>query len=345
MSAAKPPAGEKPYTSDFYRKQAADARRSAEIIVPLVVDLIRPNSVVDVGCGVGAWLSVFMEHGVEDVLGIDGEWVDRALLKIPERRFSSFDLEKPFRIDRRFDLAMSVEVAEHLPAECAEIFVASLTRLAPVVLFSAAIPFQGGTHHLNEQWPEYWAGYFRERGYAAVDCLRKKIWRNDDVDWWYAQNILIFAHRDFLETHPSLENEQAPPALVHPRKYLELVDWIGGLSKMAEDIAAAIPPGDLFILVDEGVFGNLLGARGRPIPFPERNGEYGGPPPDDASAIGELERLRELGAGFIVFTRQAFWWLEHYFHLHGHLQSQYRRVLANDRLIIFDLRLQRGPAP
>lgn len=338
MSAAKPPAGEKPYTSDFYRKQAADSRRSAEIIVPLVVDLIRPNSVVDVGCGVGAWLSVFMDHGIGDVLGVDGAWVDKAELRIPERRFTSFDLEKPLRLGRQFDLAMSVEVAEHLPAECAEIFVASLTRLAPVVLFSAAIPFQGGTHHLNEQWPEYWAGYFRERGYAAVDCLRKKIWRNDNVDWWYAQNILIFARRDYLDTRPILKPEhEAPSALVHPKKYLGLVDWLDTLSKMAEDIAAAIPPGGVFILVDEGAFGNLLAAGRHPVPFPEQNGQYSGPPADDASAIHELERLRELGAGFIVFTRPAFWWLEYYSGLLGHLQRRYRSALANDRLVIFEL--------
>ncbi|MGH7768419.1 MAG: class I SAM-dependent methyltransferase, partial [Candidatus Binatia bacterium] len=308
--------GEKPYTSDFYRKQAPESRRSAEAIVPLVVDLVRPRSIIDVGCGVGAWLSVFIEHGVEDVFGIDGEWVDRALLRIPERHFSSFDLEKPFRIDRQFDLAMSVEVAEHLPAECAETFVDSLVRLAPVVLFSAAIPFQGGTHHLNEQWPDYWAGYFHERGYVAVDCLRKKIWRNENVDWWYAQNILLFARREYLETHPVLKKETdralVPPlSLVHPKKYLELIDWMESLTRMTQDIGAAIPAGALFILVDEGSFGNLLGAGHRPLSFPQINGECTGPPPDIASAIGEVERLRELGAEFIVFTRQAFCWLEY----------------------------------
>jgi SAM-dependent methyltransferase len=348
MPEAQTAAGEKRYTSDFYRKQAPDARRSAEIVVPLVMDLIRPESVVDVGCGVGAWLSVFIERGVQDVLGVDGEWMDKAHLMIPGRRFLSFDLEKPLRIDRRFDLAMSVEVAEHLPAPCAETFVESLVRLAPVVLFSAAIPFQGGTHHLNEQWPDYWAGYFRERGYVAVDCLRKKIWRNENVDWWYAQNLLLFAREDYLESRPPLKNEAdaagRPPALVHPRKYLELIDWLESLARTTREIAAAVPPGALFILVDEGAFGNLLAA-GRSLPFPEINGEYGGPPPDDASAIREVERLRERGAESIVFTRQAFWWLDHYSELKSYLRRRYRRALANDRLVIFDLqRKDRGDA-
>jgi len=335
-------ASRNPYSSDFYRKQAPDSRRSAEAIVPLAMTLIRPRSVVDIGCGAGSWLSVFREHGVEDVLGADGEWVDRALLRIPERQFSALDLEKPFRLGRQFDLAMSVEVAEHLPARCAEVFVDSLARLAPVVLFSAAIPFQGGAKHLNEQWPDYWTAYFHAQGFAAVDCLRKKIWRNADVDWWYAQNLLLFVRRDYLETHPVLKNAAEPAApplpLVHPKKYLELVDWIGALSSMTRDIAAAIPRGAAFILVDEAIYGDLLAAGGRPVPFPERDGEYAGPPLDDAGAIREVERLRGLGADFIVFARPAFWWLEYYRGLESYLRRRYRAARANDRLVIFDLR-------
>lgn len=102
-------------------------------------------------------------------------------LEIPEERFLSFELNNPFRIDRQFDLVISLEVAEHLPKECAATFVDSLTRLGPVILFSAAIPFQGGTDHINEQWLDYWAKYFQEKGYVAIDCIRKRIWQNDKV--------------------------------------------------------------------------------------------------------------------------------------------------------------------
>src|SRR6266511_1612991 len=157
------------YTDEFYRDHLEVSRRSARAMVALV----RPRSVVDVGCGLGPWLAVFREHGVSDVQGIDGAWVDRSKLIIPEDRFLAVDVRRPIQLERRFDLAVSMEVAEHLPGECAPVFVDSLARLAPVVLFSAAIPFQGGVGPINEQWPEYWAEHFARNGYAVIDCIRK----------------------------------------------------------------------------------------------------------------------------------------------------------------------------
>lgn len=218
-----------PYTDEFYEHQRERSRQSAEEIVPLVLDLTRPRSVVDVGCGVGTWLSVFGEHGVEETLGVDGDYVDRALLEVPEDRFLSHDLQKPFRIDRRFDLVVSLEVGEHLPSECARTYVESLVALGPVVLFSAAIPFQGGTGHVNERWPEYWAGLFEEQGYVVIDCIRRKVWRNPRVASWYAQNILLYAHPAWVYAHPLLSRELAgagsfPLTIVHPKRYLFLTD-------------------------------------------------------------------------------------------------------------------------
>ena len=197
----------------------------------MVLDLVGARSVVDVGCGVGSWLSVFRELGVEDILGLDGAYVPRPALQIPVDKFQPVDLGRPFSLDRTFDLAVSLEVAEHLEAESAQGFVASLTVLAPVVLFSAAIPFQTGEGHINEQWPAYWAALFREQGYVPVDCLRRKVWSHQDVEWWYAQNMVMYVRGDELSRFPVLERaydpqEEAPPALVHPGKLLELMDWI-----------------------------------------------------------------------------------------------------------------------
>src|SRR5271156_5680740 len=127
----------KHYTKGFFEQIRNGSRRSAEVILPLVSELLSVRSVVDVGCGEASWLSVFCELGVEEILGIDGEYVDRELLQIPEDRFRAVDLTKSFKLGRVFDLAMSLEVAEHLPAECASVFVESLCSLAPAVLFSA----------------------------------------------------------------------------------------------------------------------------------------------------------------------------------------------------------------
>jgi SAM-dependent methyltransferase len=220
----------KPYTEDYYAaRRLGDIRpsaSSARVIVPLVLELVQPKSVIDVGCGTGEWLSVFEEHGVEDVWGVDGGWVSKEMLEIVEERFVPHDLEQPFHMDRTFDLVVSLEVAEHLPEECANTFVDSLTRLGPVVLFSAAIPHQGGRNHINEQWPEYWAQRFHDKDYVVIDCLRRRIWRNENVAKWYRQNILMFAAREHLEDQPSLSQEYtlcgtSQLSVVLPENYLE----------------------------------------------------------------------------------------------------------------------------
>jgi SAM-dependent methyltransferase len=215
-----------PYTEDYYAaRHKGDILSSARVIVPLVLELVQPRSVIDVGCGTGEWLSVFEEHGVEDVWGVDGGWVSKEMVEIAEERFVPFDLEQPFHMDRTFDLVVSLEVAEHLPEECANTFVDSLTRLGPVVLFSAAIPHQGGVNHFNCQWPEYWAERFHDNDYVVIDCLRRKIWRNENVAKRYRQNILMFAAREHLEDQPSLSEEYTPHgtsqlSVVHPVTYL-----------------------------------------------------------------------------------------------------------------------------
>ncbi|HEY1541568.1 MAG TPA: methyltransferase domain-containing protein [Xanthobacteraceae bacterium] len=188
---AKEP-GQTPYSAGFFAVQQAGSVDSAEVIIPLVLSLFTVRSVVDVGCGVGGWLRAFERNGISDYLGIDGDYVPTNMLKIPTGKFSARDLTRLVDIGRPFDLACSLEVAEHLPPSCADSFVTALTESAPVVLFSAAIPRQGGTAHVNEQWASYWAAKFERRGYVAVDCIRPRIYGNRQVDWWYRQNAIVF---------------------------------------------------------------------------------------------------------------------------------------------------------
>lgn len=332
-----------PYTDEFYRNHREVSLRSARQIVPFVLRLVEPWSVVDVGCGLGTWLSVFREQGVTDVCGMDGDWVDRTKLVIPADRFLAADVCRPLPVDRRFDLALSLEVAEHLPGECGAAFVGSLTRLAPLVLFSAAIPFQGGAGHINEQWPEYWVEHFRQSGYAVIDCIRRAIWNNAEVEWYYAQNTLLFARPDLIERSPTLRKELEGTAtsqlsLVHPRKYLKAVAEMRQLVLTAQDLAAVIPPGDRFILVDDDAVRGELAVGSRAIPFLERDGQYWGPPADDMTAIQELERLRGAGAAFIVFAWPSFWWLDYYSGFHEYLRSRFPCLPRTDRVVVFDLR-------
>jgi SAM-dependent methyltransferase len=210
------------YSSEFYRKQSPGSLSSAREVVPIILELIQPLSVIDFGCGIGTWLSVFEENGVKDIVGVDGDYVDMRTLLIPTEGFIPLDIASPIRMDRTFDLVISLEVAEHLPHKLANTFVENLTRLGSLVLFSAAIPFQRGTGHVNEQWPDYWAEVFATNGYVAVDCFRRRIWQNPEVEPFYAQNLLMFVRGEELAKHPGLilESERMGQlSIVHPTIY------------------------------------------------------------------------------------------------------------------------------
>lgn len=233
------------YDDKFYAFVKETSLNSAREVVPLVVQLIQPQSVVDIGCGIGAWLSVFRELGVETVLGIDGDWVTPARLLIPHENFMRADLTQPWAIDRpfpqSFDLVVSLEVAEHLPEACAAMFVNSIVQRGSVVLFSAAIPLQGGENHVNEQWPGYWIRLFAERGYVAIDCLRSQVWNNDNVAAWFAQNVLIFVDEQHLDDYPLLKTAHEkfpaePLPLVHPGSYQWKCEEVEALKQELEDL-------------------------------------------------------------------------------------------------------------
>ena len=298
---------------------------------------------IDVGCGLATWLRVFREHGINDVVGVDGPWIELKSLEISEQNFITADLREPFQLDRTFDLVISLEVAEHLPRESAETLVDSLARLGPIVLFSAAIPHQGGTLHVNEQWPEWWADLFRRKGYEPIDCIRHKIWQNDRVAWPYAQNTFLYVRGDVPRGSAKLRRElngiqRLPLPLVHPAKYLQILKWLDRLQTVVRTIGSLIEAHERFILVDEEELGCLATAGRRAIPFLERDGKYWGPPPDDAIAISELTRLMEGGATYIVFAWPARWWLDYYSGFERYLRSHFKCVVENDCLVIFDLR-------
>lgn len=212
------------YSGAFYGRQAPGSLRTARRVAPLLHELLAPDSVIDIGCGVGTWLAAFGELGVDDVRGVDGPHVDHDLLLVPPAAFTVWDLRQPLSFDRTFDLAISMEVAEHLPPEAAADFVRTLTRLSAAVLFSAAVPFQGGEGHVNEQWQDYWARLFAIEGYEPVDCVRPAIWTDTNVEWWYAQNTILYVDRTVLGQRPGLtpltSGSLAALRVVHPDLYL-----------------------------------------------------------------------------------------------------------------------------
>lgn len=207
-----------PYNKKFYQTRNEDTKYSAETVLSILIEKIpKIGSAVDVGCGVGTWLNELKKVGVTNIQGYDGEWVDVNMLTIPKNNFTAVNLNEKLPNNKKFDLAISLEVAEHLPEAYAKEFVKTITSLSEFVLFSAAIPNQGGDHHVNEQWPDYWVDLFNENDYEVFDFIRPQIWQNTNIPFWYQQNILFFAKKNRVsEIKADMVSNNKALRMVHP---------------------------------------------------------------------------------------------------------------------------------
>ena len=210
---------------------------SATIIVPMIMELYAKNmghkieSVIDIGCGLGQWLYVFKKEGVSDVVGIDGEHLlsEKQYISANEGEFIPINLLNCNELHplHTYDLAISLEVGEHLPDSIANDYVSLLTRCSDTILFSAAIPNQTGENHINEQFHQYWFDKFIEQGYYMLDIIRPIIWNNNVINWWYRQNMFLCVKRDspFFDERCIFDGRQ----LVHPELLLMYVHMLDSI--------------------------------------------------------------------------------------------------------------------
>jgi hypothetical protein len=210
------------YNEHFYRKSTEGSLSAARRILPHIWKLKNFDSVIDVGCGVGAWLSVAQELGAKTVHGIEGHHVPAEMLLVPDERISRQDLSISLNCQGNYALCLCLEVAEHLPPARAQTLIDELTSLSEVVAFSAAIPFQGGDGHLNETWPEVWADLFDRHGYAPSTQIRDAIWNIAEIPWWYRQNLILFVKRSIWKglLGPLPESDPRRLTAIHPESYL-----------------------------------------------------------------------------------------------------------------------------
>ena len=203
------------YPSDFYANRRQHTLHAARRILRALPNALPMRHLADVGCGTGTFLAAALELGTAKVFGIEGDWVTPAMLDDPRIAFEARNLEQPFD-GPQVDLVLSLEVAEHLSPARAEGFVKDLVAMAPAVLFSAAIPGQGGVGHVNEQWQSYWANLFAAQGYRAHDVVRLRIWTDEAVPAWYRQNIVLYLRPDIGDALNLTPTEPALLDTVHP---------------------------------------------------------------------------------------------------------------------------------
>ncbi len=185
------------YSDIFFDYIETGSVHSAQQIVPIIYDNIQFETLIDIGCGRGAWLSVFNTQGNAQCFGMDGDYIVSEHLMINKDTFITADLnEKLPIIHKKYDLAMSLEVAEHLKPERSQSFIDDLCRLSDVVMFSAATVGQGGEHHINERPLEDWRHFFNIQGYQAFDFIRPLVKDNQHVEPWYKYNILLYVNQE-----------------------------------------------------------------------------------------------------------------------------------------------------
>lgn len=218
------------YPAEWHRIYGEKTGESARRILPPLLERFHASSIVEIGCGNAHWSKAAMDSGIGDVLAVDGSWNDHSALLIDPANFREADLSQPLALGRRFDLAICLEVAEHVPESSAAALVRSICDAADVVLFGAAIPLQGGHGHINEQWPSYWRGLFGANGYEAFDLVRPVHWTDRAIHYWYRQNCFVYVNRmnDLATNRASPEASAGKPLLfdaVHPEKFEEVANY------------------------------------------------------------------------------------------------------------------------
>lgn len=228
----------------YLHRNSPEDWNAPRAVVPIIMEMLHPKSVLDVGCGTGVWLKTFADAGIDDYVGLDDPGTDRSLLQIEERHFLAKDLRAPVSLGRSFDLVVSLEVAEHIDAKFADQFVKTLVDHGNTILFSAAVPGQGGQHHVNEQWPAAWQARFAAHGYYFHDAIRARIWNDERIHWWYRQNI-------FLLKKEKPATEPFPLDAVHP-------DMLATKIKVHEELMDSLQSGRQGLRVSTRIFVQAL---------------------------------------------------------------------------------------
>jgi len=227
------------YNEAFYAGQVGGSLRSARAYIAHLFALWRPESVIDIGCGRGAWLAACGERGVKRLTGLDGDWVSQEMMLDPTIAFRRTNLQEEIPAGEHYDLAISLEVAEHLPHASSDGFVRTLVVHSGAIVFSAAYVSQPGRNHINTQPHSFWANKFLSQGYLLFDFFRPQFWSDNGVEPWYRQNTFLYVRPEHpLNTlltgagHLPLQDARFVDC-IHPWLYFGMLEQLAAMQQRA----------------------------------------------------------------------------------------------------------------
>lgn len=213
------------YSNEYFNKHCNGSYNSAKIVLKLISSIYEPQTVVDFGCGVGSWLKAAKEIFNGKVLGFDTHIYDGFNMNIDKSEYSMLDITIPLNTTKMFDMAICVEVLEHIEEKYSDEVIKTLCKQSEFIIFSAAVPLQGGTGHVNEQPISYWANKFSKHGYLAIDYLRPHIWNNENVDLWYRNNIIIYvSEKLYFRLRQKISLKTYPLDILHPQMHERILN-------------------------------------------------------------------------------------------------------------------------
>jgi hypothetical protein len=221
------------YPASWHQLYGKETGVSAEKIVSHLISIFPVRSSIEIGCGNAHWTRSLLSKQIDlDYVVADGPWNKLSDLLVDKRNFLEIDLTKKITLPKRFDILICLEVAEHVAEEFSENVIETLISGADIIIFGAAIPFQGGFGHVNEQWPSYWRKKFLDRKYVAFDLIRPQFWQDKEVHYWYRQNMFVYIHESnigAMQKARSAEQELYKSNFlfdaVHPEKFAETASY------------------------------------------------------------------------------------------------------------------------
>lgn len=205
------------YDKAYYKRHEKGSYQSALILLNYLKDFLKINSIIDFGCGMGTWGKAAKDIGITNYIGVDQHYYNDKYMVIEKNSYIQHDLRNKFFVQRSFDLAISVEVAEHIDSVYENTFIENICNSSDIILFSAALPEQGGTGHINERPCSYWNSKFDALGYVLIDCIRPFFWNNKNIEIWYRNNCTLYIKKEKFDTIKSyIPQSSFPIDIIHP---------------------------------------------------------------------------------------------------------------------------------